>query len=273
MTISIITATYNSSSTIRDTFESVLRQEYQNIEYIVIDGGSTDGTIEIIKQYEPKFNGRMKWISEPDKGIYDAMNKGICKASGEIVGILNSDDFYSSDNILSVVAQQFSQDSTIDAIYGDIIYVDWNDTTRILRHYSSKHFKREYMKMGFMPAHPSFYCKRTTYNSFQLQEKENEYAGYAHPLFFNPTYKIAADFENLLRMVYVGRINTKYIRRNFVTMRTGGASSSGYASHKQINKDHMRAFKENGVNSNYFLIALRYLYKVIELVEGRIISI
>lgn len=269
MKISIITATWNSAATVRDTFDSVLRQDYHDYEYIIVDGGSTDGTIDIIREYEPKFEGRMKWKSEPDKGIYDAMNKGISRATGDIVGILNSDDFYTSFDILKAIHRRFQKYPDIDAVYGDVHYVEWEDTTRQLRYYSSRLFRRGWMRMGFMPAHPSFYCKREVYERFKLDgTKIAGFVGNPEYAYFNTTFKIAADFENLLRMIFVGRIKTHYVYRDFVTMRTGGASSSGAASHKQINRDHMRAFKENGVYSNYLLISLRYLYKLVELALG-----
>ena len=269
MKISIVTASYNSASTIRDTFESVLRQSYNDYEYIVVDGGSKDGTVDIIKEYEPRFGGRMKWTSERDKGIYDAMNKGISRATGDVVGILNSDDFYTSDDVLQTVADAFlpaNDEKRIHAIYGDVHYVDENDITKPVRYYSSKVFRRSLMRLGFMPAHPSFYCMKKAYDQFALKgvDEENGYTQY-----FNTSYKIAADFENLLRMIYVGQIETKYIPKDFVTMRMGGASSSGAASHKQINRDHLRALKENGVKSNIVLLSLRYVYKIWELLVSK----
>lgn len=273
MKISIITATWNSASTVRDTFDSVLRQDYEDYEYVVVDGGSKDETLDIIREYEPRFGGRMKWVSEPDKGIYDAMNKGIARATGEVVGILNSDDFYTSFDVLTAIARRFEKYPEIDAVYGDVKYVEWDDTTRMLRYYSSKRFRRWWMRMGFMPAHPSFYCRKSTYERFKLDGREIEgFKGNPDCAYFNTTYKIAADFENLLRMIFVGRIRTHYIWKLFVCMRQGGASSSGMASHKQINRDHMRAFRENGVYSNYLLISLRYVYKIVEVILGRIRS-
>lgn len=270
MKISIITAAYNSASTIRDTFESVLRQSYNDYEYIVVDGGSKDGTVDIIKEYEPRFGGRMKWTSERDKGIYDAMNKGISRATGDVVGILNSDDFYTSNDVMQTVADEFLSSSdgiTLDAVYGDVHYVDENDITKTVRYYSSKVFRRSLMRLGFMPAHPSFYCKKQVYDRFALKS-DSASGGYAQ--YFNTSYKIAADFENLLRMIYVGKIRTHYIPKDFVTMRTGGASSSGAASHKQINRDHLRALKENNVKSNIVLLSLRYMYKIMELVLAKL---
>ena len=138
MTISIITATYNSAATLRSTFDSILQQTYRDIDYIVIDGGSTDGTIDIIREYEPRFGRLIRWISEPDHGIYDAMNKGIRMAKGDVVGILNSDDFFSSDDILATVASNITD---VDAVYADIHFVRPDNLSRCVRHYSSKNFQ------------------------------------------------------------------------------------------------------------------------------------
>lgn len=251
MVISIITATYNSANTVRDTFKSVLLQNYTNYEYIVVDGGSKDGTVDIICEYEQLFCGRMKWVSEPDKGIYDAMNKGIGMATGDVVGLLNSDDFYTSNNILTEVVAAFIN-SSLDAVYGDIHYVNDGNLKKCVRYYSSKPFHRWWMRFGFMPAHPSFYCKRSLYEKYGA---------------FDLSYKVAADFECLLRLIFIHKIKTRYLPLDFVTMRTGGASTSGLASHKRIMHDHQLAFKKNGVYSNVFFELLRYGYKVCEIIE------
>lgn len=254
MKISVITATYNSGKTLRDTIESVLNQDYPDIEYIIIDGASKDNTMDIIREYECRFNGRLKWISEPDKGIYDAMNKGIYMATGDVIGILNSDDFYTSNIIVKYIANKL-QSSDIDAVYGDIHYVNDDDLKKCVRYYSSKAFKRWQMRLGLMPAHPSFYCRKKLYE---------KYGG------FDLSYKVAADFECLLRLIFVHKIRTQYIPMDFVTMRTGGASTNGLASHKQILKDHLKAYKKNGVYSNIFFESLRYAYKVLDVTGQKI---
>ena len=252
--ITIITATYNSEPTIKDTIESVLNQDYKDIEYIIIDGGSKDKTINIIKEFEPKFQGRLKWISEKDKGIYDAMNKGIRMATGDIIGILNSDDFFTSDDVILTVNETFERYNP-DAIYGDIHFVNDDNLDKTVRYYSSKIFRRELMRFGFMPAHPSFYIKRECFDKFGL---------------YNISYKIAADFEFLLRTIFIGNIKTIYIPKDFVTMRTGGASTSGMSSHRLIMKEHLRAFKENSIFTNRILLSMRYIYKIIEVMISKI---
>lgn len=252
MKTSIITATFNSGRTIRDTLESVLRQTFTNYEYIIKDGGSKDNTLDIVKEYAPQFGDRLKVVSEPDKGIYDAMNIGLQMATGDVIGILNSDDFYTSDDALQVIADTFERND-IDATYGDIHFVNDDDLTKVVRYYSSAVFKRPLMRFGLMPAHPSLYCKKSIYEQYGS---------------FDTSYRIAADFENLLRLIYIHKIKTLYIPKDFVTMRTGGASTASFASRRKIMREHLRAMKKNGVYSNFFLLSLRYFYKVYELIRG-----
>lgn len=248
MKISIITATFNSGSTLCDTMRSVISQDFSDYEHIIVDGGSKDNTLEIVKGLETEYNGRLRWVSEPDKGIYDAMNKGIKMATGDVIGILNSDDFFSSENILSHVANEIAD---ADAVYGDIHFVNDNNLAKCVRYYSSRDFAPWKMRLGFMPAHPSFYCRREVYLKYGL---------------FDLDFKIAADFEQLLRLIYIHRISTKYIPLDFVTMRTGGASTSGLQSHRKIFAEHLKAYRKNGIRSNRFLEAVRYAYKLGQLV-------
>lgn len=252
MIISLITVTYNSGNTLFSTFQSILSQTYPNIEYIVIDGASNDGTVSVIQEFEPLFKGKLKWISEPDNGLYDAINKGIYMAIGEVVGILNSDDFFTESDILEQVAQAFEMDNKLDAIYGDVHFVNSNDLTRSIRYYSSKIFRPSLMKLGFMPAHPTFYCRKSCYEKYGLYKTD---------------FKIAADFDLLLRFIYVHHISLKYLPLDMVTMRVGGASTNGLKSHVCIMKEHLRSFKENGLKSNFFLLSLRYFYKLTEYIR------
>lgn len=251
MKISIITTTFNSEKTIRDTLDSILRQSYSNYELIIIDGKSNDNTLSIIKEYQTKFKGRLRYISEEDKGIYDAMNKGILIAQGDIIGILNSDDFYTTDSILLSIADAFKRNN-IDAVYGDVHFVSPDNLTKCIRYYSSKIFKPHLMKLGFMPAHPTFYAKKEIFASCGL---------------YKDNYKIAADFEFLLRVIYIHKIKTLYLPIDMVTMRTGGASTSGFKSYKLIMNEHIRAFKENNLYTNKLILSLRYFYKIFELIN------
>ena len=254
MVISIITATYNSGKTLRDTLDSVLRQTYPDYEHIIIDGASSDDTLATVREYEIRYKGRLRYISEPDKGLYDAMNKGLALASGDIVGILNSDDFYTSDDILERVASSMN-DTTIDAVYGDVHFVHNQDLTKCTRYYSSRSFRRWQMRLGFMPAHPSFYCRRSVYRKYG---------------FFDASYHIAADFELLLRFLFVHRIRTRYLPVDFVTMRTGGVSTSGFRSYRCCLKERIGACKKNGVYSDIFFQSILYPCKFIGLLAYRI---
>lgn len=257
MKISVITVTFNSSNTVRDTIESVFLQTHKDIEYIIIDGGSKDNTIDIVREYEAQYKGRLRWISEYDRGIYDAMNKGIAMATGDIVGILNSDNFYTSPDVLAMIAKVMS-DTNLDAVYGDVHYVSSSNLSKCVRYYTSRPFHRSWMRFGFMPAHPSFYCRRSVYEKFGT---------------FDLSYKVAADFENLLRLIFIHHIRTRYIAKDFVTMRIGGVSSSGFRSHRQIMRDHLRALKQNRVFSNPLFLCMRYPYKVCEIVVTKINNI
>lgn len=256
MKISIITATYNSGTTVRDTMESVLRQSYADFEHIIVDGGSKDNTLDIVREMEPRYNGRLRYISEKDRGIYDAMNKGIAMATGDVVGILNSDDFYTSDCVLENIVERFDSPD-IDAVYGDIHFVKDDNLSKCVRYYSSKSFKPWKMRLGFMPAHPSFYCRKDVYEKYGS---------------FDINYKIGADFENLVRLIYINKIKTSYIPMDCVTMRTGGASTSGISSHNQISRDMVSALRKNGVKSNGFMISLRYPVKIFELLKSKILK-
>ena len=252
MKISVITTTWNSASTISDTIESVLRQTYSDFEHIIVDGGSTDGTLEIIKSYEPKYDGRLRYISEKDNGIYDAMNKGIRMATGDVVGILNSDDFYRDKYVLKDIADGIGGH---DAVYGDLIYVDDKDTTKDVRKYSSKGFKLWKFKLGLMPAHPSFYCLRKVYDECGLYVTD---------------LPIAADFDFIIRSMYLHGINAKYICRDFISMRVGGVSSSGFKSYIQSIKDRKKVFRRNGLSTNYALLTVGYLIKIGQLLKFKI---
>ena len=248
MKLSIITATYNSERTLRDTMESILNQTFQDFEYIIVDGASKDATLDIIREFEPRFQGKMRYLSEPDKGIYDAMNKGFAMATGDVIGILNSDDFFTSDDVLQAVVEGFAGEY-VDAVYADIHFVGTDDLTKCVRYYSSSVFRPWMMRFGMIPAHPSFYCRKAVYDQYGS---------------FDTTYRIAADFEILLRLIFIHRIRTRYVKKDFVTMRLGGASTTGYGSWSLIMKEHLQIMKRHGVVTNRFLLSLRYIYKLFE---------
>lgn len=245
--ISIITATYNSAETINDTIKSVLCQTNKDFEYIIVDGGSTDETIDIVKSYESEFSGRLKWVSEKDKGIY-AMNKGIKMASGDIIGILNSDDYYTSDDILQTIADAFKCQN-VDAIYGDIHFIKDGVPDKCVRYYSSRLFSPFWLRFGFMPAHPSFYCKREVFDKSGLYRLD---------------YKIGSDYEMMVRLFRKHKISSRYVPKDFVTMRTGGASNSNLQSRLTLIKEDVKACRDNGIYTNELFICLKFLYKIFE---------
>lgn len=248
MKVSIITVCYNSVKTIKDVIDSVVNQTYNNIEYIVIDGASKDGTIDVVLSYGEKVS---KFISEPDNGIYNAMNKGIKIATGDIVGILNSDDFFNNNQVVQRIVNEFNI-SDIDALYGDVQFVKPDNLFKVVRYYSSKNFSPKRFKYGFMPAHPSFYVKRSYF----------EKIGY-----YQENYKIGADYELLIRFLYNHKLKSKYLQMPFVTMRTGGVSNRSFKSYIILNSEILRACKENGIKTNMINIYSKYFIKVFELVR------
>ncbi len=254
MKISIITVTYNSAATVRDTMESVLKQTYTDYEYLVIDGGSQDETVDIIKKMEPRFEGKMHWISEKDQGMYDAINKGIRMATGDVVGIINSDDFYHRTDIFSIINQNFEENQEVQAIYGDVRFVNPDNLEKTVRYYSSKHWKPWQFRFGFMPAHPTFFTYKDNFEKY----------GY-----YQTDYHIAADYELLIRHLYTNTVPAKYVPVDFMKMRTGGRSSNGLKSNIVLNKEIVRACKENGIYTNLPILFLKYLVKVFELINTR----
>lgn len=251
MKISIITVTYNSVNTLACTIESVLKQKYEDYEYIVVDGGSKDATVDIIKEWEPKFNGRMRWISEKDKGMYDGINKGIRMATGDVVGIINSDDFYHRDDIFQIINDAFKDHNGIEAIYGDVRFVNPNNLDKTVRYYSSKNFKPWRFRFGFMPAHPTFFTYKRNFEKYG---------------FYKYDYHIAADYELLIRHLYVNKVPSLYIPVDFMKMRTGGRSTDGIQANIRLNKEIVRACSENGIWTCMPLLFLKYFVKVFELV-------
>ena len=249
MKISIITVTFNSVKTVADTFDSVLRQDHEDIEYVVVDGASTDGTVDVIRHYESLFGGRMRWVSEKDKGVYDAMNKGIAMATGDVVGILNSDDYFTSSSVLSSIVPYFDDQET-DAVYGDIHFIRNDNPRKTIRYYSSRWFHPRWLRFGFMPAHPSFYLRREVY------QRSGPY---------RTDYKIGSDFEMMVRLFIIQKIKTRYIKMDFVTMRTGGLSTRNFHSRMTLVKEDVRACRENGIYTNVFMVALKFFFKIFEI--------
>lgn len=248
MKVSIITVVYNNVLTIKDAIKSVLSQSYPNIEYIIIDGESRDGTVEIIQSYGDKIS---QFISEPDQGIYDAMNKGLHLASGDIIGILNSDDFYRDNNVIEKIVDIFVQKNT-DSVFANLIYVNPNNLDKAVRHYDSSYFSPEKFAFGWMPAHPTFFVKREIYEQY----------GY-----FKTNYKIGADFELLARFLNKNKISYYYLKETLVVMRLGGISTKSLKSTLILNQEIIRACKENGIYTNWLMVLYKYPKKILGLLR------
>lgn len=248
MKISIVTVSYNSAKTIRDTIESVLSQTYPDIEYIVVDGKSKDNTVDIIKGYESKFAGRMRWVSESDKGLYDAMNKGIRMASGDVVGIINSDDFYHDKDVIKKVAEAFQKDD-VQATYADVHFVKSENLSKTVRYYSSAKFTLKGFRFGFMPAHPTFFTYKKYFDEF----------GY-----YKTDYYFSADFELLIRFLYTNKLKSTYLPIDFLTMRVGGRSTASLKNHLLLTHECIRAAKSNGIYTNMLILSLKYFVKLFE---------
>jgi glycosyltransferase involved in cell wall biosynthesis len=225
--ITLITISFNSKNFISATFQSVKNQSYKDYQYLLIDGGSKDGTITIAKEQDHI----SKIVSEPDKGIYDAINKGIKNSTGEIIGFLNSDDTFYDENSLQHILDAF--DDNTDCVFGDLIYTDSDKS--IKRVWKGSAFKKGAFKKGWMPAHPTFYCRRSIYEKLGL---------------YDDSFKIAGDFELMLRFLEKHNIRSKYIPKTLVNMKVGGASNNGLKSKLHILKEEFRAFNQNDIDVN-----------------------
>ena len=243
--VSVITVVFNAKDTIARTIQSVMMQSYSNIEYIVIDGGSTDGTQEILGGLKDKIS---ILVSEPDKGIYDAMNKGIRLASGDLIGILNADDFFKKNDVLARYVDAF-QDSKLMAVFADVEYFDKHNINIASRRYRSKDFNSAKLANGVMPAHPSLYLRREIFERFGL---------------YDPSYRIAGDFEYIARVFKGGDVRWLYIPDVVVRMQVGGVSTPGLASAITLNGEILRACKKNGIRTNYLRLLMRYPKKITE---------
>jgi glycosyltransferase len=247
MKISIITATYNSAATIVDTLTCINEQDGANIEHIIIDGQSTDHTLEIIN----RFPHIAKIISEKDEGIYDAMNKGIAASTGEVIGILNSDDIYSTKFVLSKIAAIF-ENGEVDVCYADLQYVQQHDLNKVIRTWKSGNYKPGYFHLGWMPPHPTVFVRRRVY----------ETTGY-----FNTSLKSAADYELMLRIFVKHRFNIHYLPEFIVKMRTGGISNASFAHRILANKEDRKAWKLNDLRPGIFTLYLKPIRKITQFLK------
>lgn len=244
MKISLITVSFNAESTIEKTIQSVLSQDYTSVEYIIVDGLSKDNTMSIINRYRDKIS---VIISERDKGMYDAVNKGILLATGDIIGILNADDVFASNSIISKIVSEFNHDIGLDSVIGDISFINKKGMT--VRYYSSAKWHPDRFVWGFMPAHPSFYCKRQRLLEIGC---------------YRTDFDIASDFELLIRFFKINKFNFKYLPLLMVNMNLGGKSTKGFLSTIKINKEIKLACQLNNLYTNYIMLYSKYLNKIFE---------
>jgi glycosyltransferase involved in cell wall biosynthesis len=244
--VSIITITYNSESTLIDTIDSVLNQTYKDIEYIIVDGNSTDSTVSIVHSYKDKI---VKFVSEKDKGLYDALNKGIAMATGDVIGILHSDDFYTNHHVIENIVNTFNMNHA-DAVYSDLYYVDKNDTNKIFRKWKSGHYKHGMFLNGWMPPHPTFFVRRSVYEKYGA---------------FNLDLVSAADYELMLRFIHKHKIKLDYLPEFIIKMRVGGKSNVSIKNRIRANQEDRRAWKINGLKPQFHTLYMKPLRKIIQL--------
>ena len=248
--VSIITACFNSARTVDAALNSVASQSYPLIEHIVVDGGSNDGTLDVIAKY----GGRVsKVIHGPDRGIYDALNKGIANSTGDIVAFLHSDDVYAGPRVVEDVVQRMSQEF-LDALYGDVAFVRGDEFDRVIRVYSSRHFRPSRIAWGWMPAHPALFLSRALFQKYGP---------------FKIDYAIAGDFEFVARIFARPTFRYSYVPKILLKMRMGGSSTKGLRSTLLLNREVLRACRENGIHSNYLKILSKYPLKALEFVFPR----
>lgn len=248
MKVSIITIAYNSAETIEDTIRSVISQDYHNIEYIIIDGASTDATIDIVKRYR---SGVTTLISEKDKGIYDAMNKGVMAATGDIIGILNSDDHYSDKSVISDVVRTFDETSC-EGMYADLEYVHRDNTDQVVRKWLAGPYKKNRFKWGWMPPHPTFFVRRSCYDSFGL---------------YNLSLRSAADYELMLRFIHKHEIRMSYLPRIITRMRTGGQSNVTFRNRIKANLEDRAAWRMNQLRPGLFTLTWKPISKIFQFLK------
>jgi glycosyltransferase involved in cell wall biosynthesis len=249
MKFSIITVCFNSESTLEQTIQSVLNQTFKDIEYLVIDGGSTDGTLAILNKYKE----RIKFISEKDAGIYDAMNKGLRMAKGEIIGMIGSDDFYPSNDVLQHVSNAFDKFKT-DAIYGDKQFVNPDNIDKVVRYWTVGEYKKENWLKGFMPPHLSFYVKRACYEQFGN---------------YRTDFTCSADYELMLRMLYKNGVSAHYLPKVLMTMRNGGTSTASWKHRWIANQEDRKAWKVNGLQPKWYTLWWKPLSKIVQLFKDK----
>ena len=259
MTITYVTITYNAASVLQRTLDSVLQQDYPDIVHLIIDGASTDGTLEMVNDYIERSNAadnghRIQVTSEPDKGIYDAMNKGFAMATGDIIGILNSDDFYFDEHVLEDINRAM-EDQPVDCIYGDLKFVQADNKDKVVRIWKGSQHKKGAFLRGWHPAHPTFYARREFFT---------------HLGAFNTSFAVSADYELMLRFIEVAGLRNRYINRYFINMRMGGESTGSIRNIIRGNNSILRALRKYGYHPSPLFILYRMLPKIWATILGKL---
>jgi glycosyltransferase involved in cell wall biosynthesis len=248
MKISIITVVYNNEKTITEAMQSVLLQTYKDIEYVIIDGKSKDNTVGLINESKDKLG---YFISEKDNGLYDAMNKGILVATGDVIGILNSDDLYQDLDVIASVMEQFNNDPELDILYGDLVYVKSDDTNKVVRNWKSKSYYKRFFENANVPPHPSLFVRSKVYKEAGL---------------FDLEYKLAADYEFMLRVFKKHNFKSKYINRLIIKMRLGGATNQSLTNIVNQNKEILKSWRNNGLQAPFYLMLLRVFKRLVQFI-------
>ncbi|WP_432210126.1 glycosyltransferase family 2 protein [Marinobacter alkaliphilus] len=249
MKVSVITVCFNSAETIEGTLAAVSSQTYPDTEHVIIDGGSSDGTVDRVRT---RVRESDVLVSEPDEGLYDAMNKGVALAKGDIVGILNSDDFYESEDVISSVVRVFAENPDVDVVFGDVVFVAPEDLLRVTRYYGAEHFRPWKLRFGWMPPHPATFVRKSAY------ERVGKY---------RLDMRIAADYDMFVRWLLVAGLKWKYLDKVLVRMRAGGVSTSGFRSSIRLNREIVRACRDNGVYTNLLFVLSKIPFKLLELIR------
>lgn len=250
MKVSIITSVYNNKSTIAGTIESVLSQTYSDIEYIVVDGASTDGTLEIIEKYSDKID---KILSEPDRGIYEGLNKGLALATGDVIGFLHSDDIFYSADVIEKVVKKF-EESGVDSVYGDLIYVSKENTDIIIRYWKAGQYNKSKIAWGWFPPHTAWFVKKNIYDQYGN---------------FDTQFKISADLDLMLRFLYISHIKAAYLKAPLIKMRVGGASNNSLLNLLKKLREDYRAVKKNKIKAACLVVFLKKIRKIPQYFQRR----